>query len=448
MKKFTMVRIKMILGFIILLLLDGCQPTPSREAVVNAVNLENEIASSSATAGVYDAPDSWKETLDIEGSEATIDIDATISVPDVTAFPVYKVSKADFDTAKVEKLVEYFTNGADVIKNKVQTKAELEENLVVAKKENDDEWTAELEEMIETAPVTVPNEIITDWDPAKKPGGSFMDENGEQVSIAATPDSFAFSYGGIDTESFHIWGNGEFGDIQISNEDAILAAKSLLHDLGIDFMTADSLEKAQRYTVLSGGAFPDVSDNPVSKGYLIRFARNIDGISGFVNNGLLFSIYDDFAYRAPLYPEEMRIYVNEAGEVQHLEWLYPQVIGEKIKDNVKLMPFEEMKQRIRDMLTFISSHYKDQKKISRIELHMTIVNVKDHPKEAMLVPAWFIYYTETFEDTSEGYEVYEQESKLVLNAVDGGRVLEVPVENDPVMQQAIEQQIAQYKNKQ
>lgn len=455
MKKCLKIKINCFCLAIILMLLGGCQPTPSREAVVNAGNLEKEIAGTSAAVGVYDAPESWQETLDIEGSDAKIVIDAKISVPDVTAFPVYKVSKADFTTEQAQKLVNFFTQGKDVIKDKERTKAELEQDLVYAKRDNDEQWMAQLEDMIETAPATVQDEIIKDWNPEKSPDGTFMDENGDRVSIGLRPDFFAYAKGCAMTESMLASVGSEdpdkkqkkftIGDISISKDNAIDAAQKLLHEIGVDDMTAASLEKA-----LLCNSILDVytdDEKPLSEGYLIKFVRNVDGITGASNDEIIFSINDDFAYRAPLCPENILIYVDEAGEPQSFLWQYPLVIEEKTNDSVELIPFEDMQQRIRDMLIFISARDKEQKTIDRVELHMTIVDVRDKPKEAMYVPAWYVCYSKKVDDMTDGSS-WIQNYRLVLNAVDGGRVLEVPVDNDPVMQQAIDQQIAQYKNKQ
>ncbi len=455
MKKHLMTKIYMAF-LLVAVLLTACQPTPTREAVVNAGNLESEIASSSVSVGIYDVPNSWQETLDIEGSNAKIEIDAKITLPDVTAFPVYKVSKADFTTEQAQMLVGYFTKGKDVIKNKERTKAELEQDLVYAKKDNDEQWMTQLEEMIETAPVTIPDEIITDWNPTKSPDGSFLDEAGEQVGISVRPEHFLCMNGSVIPESMLLTIESEdpavqhekveIGGVSISETDAIAAAQNRLHELGIDYMTADSLEKALLCRSLFD-VYTDSDEKPISKGYNIRFVRNVDGISGVSNDAIIFYLNDDFAYRAPLCPEDIQIYVDEAGEPQSFIWQYPLVIDEKTNDNVELIPFEDMKQRIRDMLTFISAREKEQKTVDRIELHMTIVDVRDRPDEAVYVPAWFVYYSKTVDIMTDGSS-WEQNYKLVLNAVDGGRVLEAPVDFGPEMQQAINQQNAQYGNKQ
>ncbi len=423
---------------IIMLIACACQQTPERNAVVYGGGLEEKLKGSPAPFCAYEAPANWHETLDLEGSDINIEIDASISVPDVTAFPVYKVKKTEFDDSRIRPLVNFFTKGKDVLKDTEPTKAELEEQLILAKKNNDEETIADLESRIANAPVTVEPEVITDWNAKNLLSGNFLEENGEYAGINVSPDMFEYTKSGFSLiERMRILDINAFGEPAISKEDVIAAAQNLLRELGIEGMAVGSLEKELRYSSVDD-AFS--KKEPVSKGYLINFARNIDGTSGILNDhGVIFGITDDFAYRAPLYPEQIQVCVNEAGKVEMFTWWYPLEVKEKVTENAPLMSFEEVKQRIRDMLTFINSSYSVPTKVIRIELNMAIVDVKDHPGEAMYVPTWFIYYRETFNDPETGEEEY-QELRLGLNAVDGGRVLEMPVHTSEEMQQAIDEQ--------
>lgn len=439
-----MKRVKIIINiaslFIIAILACGCQQTPERTAIVYGGGLEEKLKGSPAPFGAYEAPANWRETLDLKGSDIKIEIDSAITVPDVTAFPVYKVKKTEFDEPRTESLVNYFTKGKDVIRDAEPTKAELEEQLVLAKKNDDGEMIAELERRIAIAPETVEPEVITDWNAKKSPSGSYLDENGEYSEISVSPDRFGYmKKGSTIKESLRLLDKDAFEESAISEEDAIAAARDMLHELGIDSMIAGSIEKAQRYSSLED-VFTEPAKKPLSKGYLISFARNIDGIPGIMaDHAVMFGITDDFAYRAPLNPEEIHVCVNETGKIEMFAWWYPLEIEEKITENAALLPFEEVKQRIRDMLTFINSPYSMPTKVTGVELNMAIVDVRDHPDEAMYVPTWFIYYRETFNDPETGEEEY-QELRLGINAIDGGRVLEIPVDTSSEMQQTIDEQ--------
>ncbi len=452
--KYVVARTSAALLFIVIILTCGCQRTPERTAVVHGGNLEKEIKGSPAQAGAYDAPESWQETLDMKGGDASVEINAQISVPDVTVFPVYKVKPTSFDVTRIEPLVDYFTKGRDVIKYAEPTKAELEDQLIQAKAalekkktdplssdnsiEDFEETISSIEAQIPGAPENFEPEVIADWSPDKSPSGRFMADDGEYAGISVNPDRFGYTNGYIETEYVLLLNDrGAIGDIAISEESAIASAQDMLHELGLGYMAAVSLEKARRYALLSNNAFAQPSEKPTSKGYLIKFARNIDGISGITNEGISFNVRDEFAYKSPLYPEEMRIYVDEAGKVQSFNWSYPLVIKEKLTENATLLPFEDVKQRISDMLTFINSYNSEPIEITSIKMNMAIVDVKDHPDEAMYVPAWFIYYMEAFIDPETGGTL-QQVNTLALNAIDGGRVLECPVDLSPEIQQAME----------
>jgi|AGTN01.2.fsa_nt_gi hypothetical protein len=288
--------------------------------------------------------------------------------------------------------------------------------------------------MIAAAPETVEAEIITDWSADQSPAGSFLDDDGGYAGLSVKPDTFIYGKGFIQTDNMLLLNDmDKIGEVAISGEDAIAVAQNMLYELGIDNMVVDSLEKAQRYARLTNSTYTRYSEKPVSKGYFIKFARNVDGIPGITNHSVSFYYLDDFDYRAPLYPEEIRIYVDEAGKVQSFAWRYPLEIEETVTENASLLPFEAVKQRIRDMLTYINSYNTRPIDVTSIEMRMTIVNVKDHPDEAMYVPAWFIDYTKTDEESGQ------IEYRLALNAVDGGRVLEIPLDDNPEMQQAIDE---------
>ncbi len=434
--KRVITRINIAFILIIMMLASGCQQTPENTSVVYGGDLQEKIETSSASIATYNAPASWQETLDMKGSDTKIEINASISIPNITVIPIYKVKQVDFDDIRVESLVKYFTEGRDVIKYTEPTKAELEERLLLAKKNNADEETvAELEKMIASAPETIEAEKIVNWSGDQSPAGSFLDENSEYVGISVGPKTFSYKKGYIITENILAMNDiDKIGDVTISKEDAITAAQNMLHELDVDYMVADSLEKAQRYACLSNNMYAGYSEKPASKGYLIKFARNIDGIACITNGALSFYVTDEFDYKAPLYPEEIQIYVDEAGKVQSFFWTQPLKIEEKVSENTGLLPFEEIKQRICNMLIFINSYDNKPTYVTSIKMNMTIVNVKDHPEEAMYVPAWFIHYSKIYGDI-------QQEYTLVLNAVDGGRILELPADISPEIQSQMDEDI-------
>ena len=93
--------------FAICIFISSCQPTPD-EPIVQSKNdgkLEQAIYGSPAPLGKYEAPKTWQEEIDTSKSSdklLKISVDAKITIPDVEAYPVYRVTPKDIteDDAK------------------------------------------------------------------------------------------------------------------------------------------------------------------------------------------------------------------------------------------------------------------------------------------------------------------------------------------------------------
>ncbi len=90
MKKFL---IMLLAG--ITLCMSACQQTPENPVVIskNDGTLESVIYGDAAPLGKYEAPETWQE--EFENGLLKIRINANISVPDVDAYPVYRVTPGD-----------------------------------------------------------------------------------------------------------------------------------------------------------------------------------------------------------------------------------------------------------------------------------------------------------------------------------------------------------------
>ena len=423
-------KVRMMMPVMILaMILSACQPTPESPAVIYGRDLEDKIARSSASLAAYDAPDRWQETL----GSTDVEIDATITVPDVTAFPVYLVEKALFYRELTEPLTDYFIGDRAVVKDTGSTREELEERLIYFKKMGDDplavSMVEDLEAELQDTPETAEPEYITDLfiqNSVENISGVVELEDGGSGRLSISANGFSYKTGEVWLDST-LGGNDleSVGDVGISPEDAVDAAFALLSDLGVYPMTVYSIEKAAMYP--SAWAADVIPERLIAKGFSIRFARSIDGISARVSESTTYNYQDEFAYVAPFIPEEIEVFIDEAGEVQQFSWFNRLEITETKSPNVSLMPFEEIEQRIRDMLFFINAYDDYPTTIRNIEMNMTLINIMDEPDKAMYVPAWYIHCEQ---EIDTGYGLITQERLLVLNAVDGGRVLEAPQGSD------------------
>jgi hypothetical protein len=96
----------------------GCQPTPETPVVVGKNDGDNKVTSlfgeTSETEGPYEAPESWKEDAPITSADLSVMIDAKITVPDVTKFPVVKVSAHVFTQEEADDIIANLSEGNEL----------------------------------------------------------------------------------------------------------------------------------------------------------------------------------------------------------------------------------------------------------------------------------------------------------------------------------------------
>jgi len=87
--------------------LSACQPTPEKAVVVNKNDFEGKIQQSEAPAEKYIAPKSWKEIILTENGFFIVVIDANITIPDATDFPVVVIEPMQI-SSEIEGYVERY----------------------------------------------------------------------------------------------------------------------------------------------------------------------------------------------------------------------------------------------------------------------------------------------------------------------------------------------------
>ncbi len=140
----------------------GCQPTPDTAPVVNKAEglpqdkLKSEISNTEAT-------DHWTQTIQKLDGKFVIDANADVYIPEYSAIPVVLLEKSQLTQEKVNQLVDYFSGGKKLYIPEDMTKADLEQQLVQARRgelidgeyvvtEYSQNLAKELEEKIRNAP--------------------------------------------------------------------------------------------------------------------------------------------------------------------------------------------------------------------------------------------------------------------------------------------------------
>lgn len=447
-----------------LLMLCACQETPAKEAVINkndgkleeiisseAVDAEqtifdnqsdgtNEELADKSEPGVLS--ERWSQLYNIQGLDCVIDAD--IILPDKKEFPVYKIKQREFNEHTIQKVLEFFTKDATGMRETSPTKEELEMELILAKRgcfmeadgvatwepyEGQKEDIARLEEQIKNTgeevffPVT-DDIVLPKADTYAMPDGSRVYVRAETDSIYIEPLKFGF----VQPESWVIAGDAYPGEpkgttldnVKISQQEAYEIVNSFLDEVGIENMGIAEAEKARLLL--------DMTYKTVSEGWEITLARNDGGnVPIHIDNqpsGILYHRVEEYTQR--WYPEVIRLYVDETG-VKTFVWRYPIEVTEVLNQNVLVLGFEEIKERILKSIKFGFSYVKEMVKEDggeltdqKIEVNKTVLTnvmipIKDETEYQMLVPAWIIYY-------SQDRGVKTVSSFIAVNAIDGSSI--------------------------
>lgn len=111
----------------------ACQPTPEKPVVVNKNDsaLSDNIMAPPASAATYSAPASVKDAFTAKDSHVTVNIDAAVTVPNVSAFPVVQIQPDKFTNDFVKKAAEVLFEGKTAYEPRTQmTKAEIEKEIL------------------------------------------------------------------------------------------------------------------------------------------------------------------------------------------------------------------------------------------------------------------------------------------------------------------------------
>ncbi len=440
--------------------LTACQP--AEPVVVNKAGGSLATISRTEEPEVkYEAPARWNETVESEKPRIVFDND--IQLPETNVYPVVKVEQLMFTQQQIDKLVKYFAGDKKLYLPHIRTKAEYDDEIADAKRgiaygeavdpESAEAWAQELEKMRDAAPVDSPI-IYTDTTLTyeKDMYGKDVTESGKNfLSVKFDNDdgypgaifarnqlegywksaSFSFTsrFDNYVTESMYRNANvesgetdeqtswaGELFDTFAADEDAALEkANQVLSDLDIKDMMLISTEKFV------------VENAPEKSGYTFEFVRQAGGIPvyGFGSGGY-HADEEPPAYSSPIGGETVRLRVSKDGIVG-FSWSGQSRAVETVTDNVKLLPFEEVQKAVKDSISYRKSFYtrgyvseKAEVKVTSVELQAAYIGVKDSPNQALIVPAWVVKSTFSYDNGGDTETIYND--VCVINAIDGGEI--------------------------
>lgn len=428
----------------IILLCVGCQPTPDIPAVVNKndgkleeiINTTPEVTPQETKQTLNIEP--WKETYTLPTVVCTIEPE--IVLPENNIFPVLKIQQSGFTADMANGLLAHFTKDAVGVRETSDTKEELMEKLIIAKKgayvldddggrwesyEGQEDDIKRLEDKIKNVPEETFDKISQESVTFPFKQTYLMADNSKRY-ISSDDSRFMFydtKSSIVQPESWLLAGEAIPGEpkgttlknVKISEEEATKVMQDIMDDLGIsDFGIADK-SKAR---MVNGNTCAILSE-----GWLFTLARTygnyipIDFLT-YRSGGPVELLTEDFMPR--WWPESITIYVDETG-VRSFSWTNRKEITQEVNANVSILSFEEIKTKIKDSIKLGLSWTEADKNnstkseilITKMTLTGVMVPIKDEPDYQYILPAWVVF----FQKTDDSY-VYV----FAVNAIDGSSI--------------------------
>lgn len=432
----------------------GCQPTPEEEVVANRLDgtLEQAITGTPAPEGEYAAPERWEETLELRGW--TIRFDVPVEVPEADRRPVLTLENASFDAARCVELTELFFGGPVELRESQYSYDEILEDLQYAQRgyfagideetgeyiygpyEGQKEDIAELKALLAEAagqedtfvPLAASGQefpFASRFVRASDGRTGYLSCGGSKFSLGwrryvlAQPERMVLQGESMPGERPHLLEN-----VKITKEEAVAIGDAFLKRLGVEGFALAGAEKAR----MVGTMVAEV----MNEGYQLIYVQSVEGTlpfyyeeltEGRLLNGLLQDT--DMMYGRSWLQEYLGLYVTEE-DVLFFNWNRLKNTVNTASENAPLLPFEDIQQRVRDMLYLALPVYdaaeaefgnEGDVRVERVLLTSALQQIPEQGDEVFLVPAWAIVLGMEHElDAGLEPEV------LLINALDGNYI--------------------------
>ena len=427
--------------------LSACQPTPEEDVVVNKGEgtMEAAVAAPAAAPYRYEAPERWVETF--TARDQTVRIDAGVEVPDDEYHPVLLVERRSFDA---QQAVDYYTalfgEGVELRENQysyAEVLTDLQNTMkgmfveidpetgeqIWAPYEGQEEEIARLQQLLAKTPAEdtfVPLTAETMPFPLTEGMLRLPDGSSRYVYCTGTLCRIRrFRSVVTHNENWVMQGEATPGEpahalenIRITEEEAVAMGDEVIASLGMaDEMRVGSIIRArgiESYTYKVHG-----------EGYLLTYVPSPEGAEAycyeryFENNSLYLPEGDEYA--RPWQQERIEMLVTEDGVLDFC-WMSPQEAMGVANENVQLLPFEEIQQHVRDLISFGAAERRYENDegdllISRVVLGAVVQRIPYETEAAYLAPVWIVQMT-----TEGEISRHNSPTILMVSAIDGSFV--------------------------
>ena len=469
-----MKRFFLMFAYSFLLLNLACQPTPEVEFVVNKgddVVGEKLAASAQAEATTerqqQTFPDRWDEGPVAVNERLTLTVQAEVIQKSDGLYPVYRTRQHGVTQEEVVSLVERLLPPPTSETIPVDTKADWarsyqewlddlaeQQAWVAAGKPQDgvdrdeammsaaeiDRISKEYQRLIAEAPDELETTSVSDYSGLKLNEGArvYALSDGTRATVDAMADSSYVSIGvfkGCSGAGYIYYQythdrERELGEVKpfltvkMAKEVAEEKLQQELDRLGFGDFTVSRAAPANLCAIGR-----NEGTRPLSAGWGFQLRRSYGGyplshVSFMDSRALIYGDEENTAYNRPIPDEMLEVFIDENG-LQALRYLNPKDVVAVESENVELLPFEQVKMRIKNALVAgIGASKLDQAipcTIYRLLLTTCTVRVKDSD-DWHEMPCWVVFFTWNDGQAALRDNPQIMQEALILNAVDGSIV--------------------------
>lgn len=430
---------RIILCILCVLLLLGCQPTPTDPIVIQKDGtLEKAIMESPHPYYSYDSPVFVRDIKQLS-SKTKLTFEAKVCIEEGLLFPVYRCKPVPFSSSVINDIIPKLFGSENVVeKAQIRSKSVIEQEVSYWMELKNKTMAGEQDGDLEVYDRMI-DQLQREWN-------------------TAPDDTECMAYNGEwNGQNLHLKSNSTAKELTVWNNETQSSSRLYFTD-GIDYYATgilfeqanassltpeDAMDMAEQWIqqieplkncharyIKKGRRYQDDQED----GYVVYFERSYSGLSkAYLSNyqsigGDLFSIQDIPDFSHIFYNEKVQVSLNAEG-ITSLIWENPTDVF-SLNSNASLLPFDQVLKQIEVGLKskFAWTDQKsDERKVDslnilveEIRLCLLVVPERNNIDEYLLVPAWVCfgeeqdYYGNDIEKT-----LFKDQSLIGINAIDG-----------------------------
>ena len=443
-------------AFLLVVTMLACQPTPAQEIVSNKQDAPYSDAgfstASPATTSIpksqYDYP---KEALNEHAfafeDHLDLFIQTTIDVPSDFSPCIQKMTQREFTREQLKNFINLVGDESMLYYATPHDKAYWAEQLVRAQSGTPDgdgnlvvdpDYVVYCQSQWEKAPTTIDEEPFSLMDFVD---GSAFDcdihfSQGKVGSVGMTADGI-YTYRRdrsivSNVNRYTIESNSmQMPDVFVDEATALRQAKKVLQALEASDLALDTTEEV---------AITYDDAEKLTGALRLVFVRQSGGLTAYdMGKSFLMTAKSWPSFGAPWQQERLEVCVDDSG-VATIEWAG---IATELNETaaVELLPFDELRTRVLAQIQYFSAYpYNTEwyytSAISSWRLGTSLTSLADSPEVGIMIPTWYVKYTESAGPSPEERTAYQATERMVAFSAIDGSYIEPRVTNADIMKHA------------